>query len=186
LTNVKIYGADTGPERWFRADVDGVERFWRNIFGGMASARFHRPPAGLGLTETAQANIRSMRTLMDEMNVFTCEAHNDLLSDRKPNEAYCLANPGKEYAVYFPDGGEVTLGISDVKGNMKAKWLDIAQSKWETQQTLETGRSVTLRAPQSGPWVVLVSKMRTGGSAFKGPVEPQRGVQLRDKRGRGK
>ena len=186
LTNVKIYGADTGPERWFRADVDGVERFWRNIFGGMASARFHRPPAGLGLTETAQANIRSMRTLMDEMDVFTCEAHNDLLSDRKPNEAYCLANPGEQYAVYFPDGGEVTLDISDVKGGMKAKWLDIAQSKWKTQQTLIADRSVTLRAPQSGPWVVLVSKMRTGGSAFKGPVEPQRGVQLRDKRGRGK
>jgi hypothetical protein len=109
-----------------------------------------------------------MRTLMDEMDVFTCEAHNDLLSDRKPNEAYCLANPGEQYAVYFPDGGEVTLDISDVKGGMKAKWLDIAQSKWKTQQTLMADRSVTLRAPQSGPWVVLVGKMRAGGKADMG------------------
>ena len=89
----------------------------------------------------------------------------------------------RQYAVYFPDGGEATLDISDIKGNMKANWLDIAQSKWETQQILEAGRSVAL---QSGPWVVLVSKMRAGGSAFKGPVEPQRGVQLKNKRGKGK
>jgi len=164
LTNVKIYGADTGPERWFRADVDGVERFWRNIFGGMASARFHRPPYGLGLTDKAQANIHSLRLLTDDMDIFTCAARNDLLPDRKPNEAYCLANPGKEYAVYFPNGGEVTLDISDLKGIAKAKWLDIAQSKWKTQQTLEVGRGVVLRVPQSGPWAVLVSKMRAGGS----------------------
>ena len=79
LTNVKIYGADTGPERWFRADVDGVERFWRNIFGGMASARFHRPPAGLGLGKKAQVNIKSLRKITDELDIFTCAARNDLL-----------------------------------------------------------------------------------------------------------
>lgn len=61
----------------------------------MASARFHRPDSGLGLGEKAQANIRSMRRLTDKMDVFTCGPHNDLLSDRKPNEAYCLAKPGR-------------------------------------------------------------------------------------------
>ena len=73
---------------------------------------------------------------------------------------------GRRDVVYFPDGGEVTLDISNVKGGMKVKWLDITQSKWETQQTLEAGRDVALRAPQSGPWVVLVSKMRAGSNVF--------------------
>ncbi|MCK4629628.1 MAG: hypothetical protein KAT56_11540, partial [Sedimentisphaerales bacterium] len=163
LTNVKIYGADTGPQRWFRTDVDGVERFWRNIFGGMASARFHRPPAGLGLGKKAQANIRSMRILTDDMDIFTCAAHNDLLSDRKPNEAYCLANPGKEYAVYFPDGGEVKLDISSLKRPCIIRWLEISTSKWKTQQTVSAERSVTLRPPGSGPWVVLL--VRHGATA---------------------
>ncbi|MCM8776464.1 MAG: hypothetical protein NC930_09005, partial [Candidatus Omnitrophica bacterium] len=42
---------------------DGVERFWRNILGGSASARFHRPPAGNGLNERAKASIKAARLL---------------------------------------------------------------------------------------------------------------------------
>ena len=40
INNIKIYGADGGR---FGSTQDGLERFWRNIFGGFASARFHRP-----------------------------------------------------------------------------------------------------------------------------------------------
>jgi len=158
LTNVKIYGADTGPERWFRADVDGVERFWRNIFGGMASARFHRPPYGLGLSSKAQAHIKSLRMLTNGTGIFTCAPHNDLLSGRKPNEAYCLVNPGKEYAVYFPDGGEVGLDLSGVTAAFAVKWLDIDHGKWKKQRSLQGGRRVPLRSPGNGHWTVLLVK----------------------------
>ncbi len=89
LNNVKIYGADEYGR--FGNDRDGMERFWRNIFGGLASARFHRPTSGLGLGKKAQANIRSMRMLTDKMDIFTCAPHNELLSNRKPNEAFSNA-----------------------------------------------------------------------------------------------
>ena len=153
LNNVKIYGADTGR---FGNDRDGMERFWRNIFGGMASARFHRPDSGLGLGKKAQANIRSMRLLTDKMNVFTCAPHNDLLSDRKPNEAYCLAKPGKEYAVYFPDGGEVTLDISSLKKPVTVRWLDIMKCRWADAERIEAKSKLTLRCPSRGYWAVLI------------------------------
>jgi hypothetical protein len=55
-----------------------------------------------------------------------------------------------------------TGSLRGVAGSFGAEWLDIAQSKWETQQTLEDGRDVVLRAPQSGPWVVLFAN---GGEA---------------------
>jgi len=153
LNNVKIYGADTGR---FGNDRDGMERFWRNIFGGMASARFHRPTSGLGLGKKAQANIRSMRMLTSKMDVFTCEPHNDLLSDRQPNEAYCLANPGKEYAVYFPNGGEVSLDITSMKKPVTIQWLDIMNCKWTDTQRTEGKSKLTLRCPSQGYWAVLV------------------------------
>jgi len=171
LTNVKIYGADTGPERWFRADVDGVERFWRNIFGGMASVRFHRPPAGLGLGKKAQANIESLRMLTNQMDIFTCTARNDLLSDRKPDEAYCLANPGKEYAVYFPDGGEVVLDIGLLKEPATIRWLEISTSKWGKQQTLKSAQSVTLHPPESASaWVALLVRRGVAANRPAGDV----------------
>ena len=41
INNVKIYGANSGR---YGSTRDAQERFWRNIFGGLASSRFHRPP----------------------------------------------------------------------------------------------------------------------------------------------
>ncbi len=153
LNNVKIYGADTGR---FGNDRDGMERFWRNIFGGLASARFHRPDSGLGLGEKAQANIRSMRLITDKIYIFNCAPNNDLLSDREYNEAYCLANPGKEYAVYFPDGGEVTLNISALKKSAAVQWLNIMKFEWSDTQNIEGKSKLKLKCPSQGYWAVLI------------------------------
>jgi hypothetical protein len=153
LNNVKIYGADTGR---FGNDRDGMERFWRNIFGGLASARFHRPDSGLGLGDKAQANIRSMRMITDRMNVFKCKPNNELLSDREDNEAYCFANPGTEYAVYFPNGGEVTLDISTTNKPVTVLWLDIMNSKWSGRKRIRDKSRITLSCPSDGYWAVLV------------------------------
>ncbi|MDE0482410.1 MAG: hypothetical protein OXI67_07545 [Candidatus Poribacteria bacterium] len=157
MNNVKIYGADTGK---YGTTRNGLERFWRNIFGGLASARFHRPPNGLGLTETAQASIKSMRTITDEMDVFTCEPRNDLLSNREENEAYTLANPGKEYAVYFPKGGSVDLNLSaggktDTK-TVTIRWLSIHHSRWRQKEEIPFSDTITLTAPTEAHWAVLV------------------------------
>ncbi|MCP4257945.1 MAG: hypothetical protein GY774_10520 [Planctomycetes bacterium] len=153
LNNVKIYGADTGR---FGKDRDGMERFWRNIFGGLASARFHRPASGQGLGNNAQSNIRSMRMITDRMNVFTCSPSKNLLSDREDNEAYCFANPGTEYAVYFPKGGEVTLDISAMKKSVTVRWLDVMKSKWSGRKRIKGKSKITLTCPSQSYWAVLV------------------------------
>jgi hypothetical protein len=137
LNNVKIYGADGGA---FGDDRDAMERFWRNIMGGLASSRFHRPHHGLGLNEKARANIRSLRMLTDEMTFYRCEPQNDLLSDRDDNEAYCFGNPGSEYAVYFPRGGSVALDASATKKKaLTVRWLDIMTSTWSEPTRVESG-----------------------------------------------
>ena len=153
--NIKIYGADEGR---FGNTRDGLERFWRNIFGGMASSRFHRPPSGQGLNEAAQAHIKSMRMLTDSMDIFTSEPHNDLLSNRKENGAYATANPGKEYAVYFPSGDSVEIDLNAVQGRVKAKWLDITASLWAKEEMLKGGGLVTLSPPGTGHWAVLIRR----------------------------
>ena len=156
INNTKIYGADTGPD-WASNDRDATERFWRNLFGGSASSRFHRPPTGLGLSEKAQHHIRSARMLTDAMNVFLCAPRNDLLSERSPNEAYCLAEPGKQGAVFFPDGGAVRLDLSTPKGTLQVRWLDIASSAWQEPQTVIGGGTLELRTPGPGHWAALVT-----------------------------
>ena len=162
MNNVKIYGADTGP---YGTERDGLERFWRNIFGGMASARFHRPPAGIGLSERAQAHIQSARMLTDAVNVFACEPHNDLLSEREENGAYCMANvsqPGgltREAALFFTRPGSVVLDTSTMRGDRVVRWLDIARRTWLDAQRVAPGDRLLLETPGEGMQAVVV---RTG------------------------
>jgi len=160
MNSVKIYGANSGR---YGSTRDAQERFWRNIMGGLASSRFHRPPSGLGLNAIAQAHIRSLRMLTDEIHVFSCEPHNDLLQNRSWNEAYCLANPGKEWAVFFPDGGNVLLDVSHAGGKRLAlRWLDIRRSTWHEEisgEALAVDADGFLRLvtpTEEGYWAALV------------------------------
>ena len=159
LNNVKIYGGTIG--RWTTSVEEGTRRFWRNIFGGLATSRFHRDgPSpmffGAGLSETAQTHILSMRMFTDEMNIFSCSPANELLGNREPNEAYCIAEAGKQYSLYFPDGGEVTVDLSEASGNMEIRWLNIQESSWMTEKTITEPGFVNIAAPGRGQWAALI------------------------------
>jgi hypothetical protein len=90
------------------------------------------------------------------MNVFACEPRNDLLSDRSPNPAYCLAEPGRQYAVYFPNGGEVKLDVSAAREPLQVRWLDIDRGAWQEPQTVDGGGTLELKTPGEGHWAVVV------------------------------
>lgn len=157
LNNVKVYGADGGR---FGDNRDGGERFWRNILGGMASARFHRPPSGLGLSEPAQAHLTSARMLTRAFDVVSARPANELLSNREEDEAYAMAEPGLAHAVFFPDGGEVDLDVGGVTGGrpLRVQWLDVRASRWHEPKafTPDGDGRLRLRPPGDGFWAVLV------------------------------
>lgn len=92
INTVKTYGAD--GNKFGHNDQDGVERFLRHILAGFASARFHRPPSGLGLSAKAQSVIKAVRKLESLIHPWELSPQMDLLSHREKNEAYLAANPG--------------------------------------------------------------------------------------------
>ncbi|GAI10408.1 unnamed protein product, partial [marine sediment metagenome] len=52
VNSTKIYGSDRGQGSWLDRGITtehAVQTFFRNVLGGFASSRFHRPPSGLGL-----------------------------------------------------------------------------------------------------------------------------------------
>jgi hypothetical protein len=156
MNSVKIYGANTGR---YGSTRDAQERFWRNIFGGFSSSRFHRPPSGLGLNKIAQANIQSMRMLTNELNIFACEPHQDLLQNKSWDEAYCTANPGVEYAVFFPDGGDILLDVTSVADKFFTRWLDIRKCQWTDEALISSAKNnfIRLSTPtEEGYWAVLL------------------------------
>jgi len=153
LNNVKIYGADGGR---FGNSRDAVERFWRNVFGGHASSRFHRPDSGLGLGERARRMIRSAREVTDAFDVFESTPRNELLARREDNEAYCLAAPGGTYAVYFPRDGEVTLNTAESTRSLTLRWYDIDRGKWQDEKSVASTAPLVLKTPGPGQWAAVI------------------------------
>ncbi len=165
--HTKIYGSGYhtfgtgGPE-------DGVERFWRDILGGSAGARFHRPGSGNGLNDRAKACIQAARLLESRIKFWDITPHMELLSDREPNEAYVAANLGKCYAVYFTNAGSVGLDLTQAPGKYSITWLSVSMGRAVESsakggyrlmdKTLEGGGIVTLSAPYKGGWVAAIAK----------------------------
>ena len=54
-----------------------------------------------------------------KMNMAEMIPHNDLAST-----PYCLANPGKEYLIFLPDGNTVTVNLSGEPGPFVIEWFN--------------------------------------------------------------
>ena len=164
--HVKIYGSGYhrfgtgGPE-------DGVERFWRNILGGSAAARFHRPDAGNGLNDWAKCAIKAARLLEGQIPFWTMTPCMDLLTCRSENDAYAVQSP-KGYAIYFTCGGSVDVDLSGGSDLFELSWISVSMGlTTETAQgggykpmekNVEGGGVVSLAAPYKGGWIAVLAK----------------------------
>jgi len=172
INHVKCYHFNwpTGAsfqDRTSPTDAEAGAKFWRVVFGGGASVRFHRHtptrPGGLregfGLAPEGQRHLRSMREFVDAVHVFSMNPRNNLLSERVENEAYCLAKPGLEYAVFFTgDGdGRVRIELAPSKSPLQLCWLDIATSHWGQKTTVSRRGDHMLKTPGSGHWVAVLT-----------------------------
>ena len=166
LNTVKTYGADGGR---FGNNRDGLERWWRHVIGGAASARFHRKDSGLGLSDPAKASLRAARKLESLIKLWDVEPANHLLSDRENNEAYLAAKPGQAYALYFIDGGTVGLDLKDAPGRFEVHWVEIGTGEWGKRESLAGGAVVKLSAPAKGHWAAAIVKSKEA-SSINGPL----------------
>ncbi len=155
INNVKIYGADIS-QIWSGSVREGQERFWRNIFAGHASVRFHRPDAGIGLSELAQRNIQSLKMLTESVDFFGFKPANQLLGERASNEAYCMSNDQGQYLLYFPSGGVIQLRIPRQEYNMRV--LRINQSYWMEPKKVKYPGVVA--APHDEAWAFLIEEIK--------------------------
>lgn len=157
LNNVKVYGNDDGRHQ---TTQNAIESFVRNVLFGAASVRFHRPTSGQGLNKIAQHVVKSMRIYVAESDFFNAQPSNHLLSDREENEAFCRAIESKEYAIYFPKGGDVTLETTIKNGQISIKWLDILNSKWteSTSLTIKDFKT-TIKAPGDENWLAFLETL---------------------------
>jgi hypothetical protein len=81
--------------------------------------------------------------------------HNTLASTR-----FCLADPGRAYVVFLPDGGKATVDLTACQGKLDVEWLDPAKDKAHPADPVDGGAKRTLTAPFKGEAVVYVHASR--------------------------
>ncbi len=83
--------------------------------------------------------------------------HNELIVEGK--DAYCLADPGNDYAVYLRNGGSVTLKLPRTDGKTFAvEWLNPDTGEYYSEGRVVNGGTVTLTTPSfpEKDWVARV------------------------------
>lgn len=155
INTVKTYGADGGTHGNTNNGIDG---WWRHVIGGAASARFHRPPSGLGLSELSMNSVKAAREIEKISPFWELTPNNDLISEREENEAYLTTKPGEVYVVFFPDFGEVTLDLSNYTSVFSLKWMDVRKGEWFSEENISGGNRNTLTTPGENEWVAVVYK----------------------------
>ncbi len=71
---------------------------------------------------------------------------------------FCLANPGQEYLVYLPEGGEVTVDLSAVSGELAVEWMRAVDGTTTPGGAVAGGAKRALKAPFDGDAVLYMRK----------------------------
>jgi hypothetical protein len=101
--------------------------------------------------EALRTNLGYTRQFAERMNLAAMTPQEELSSTR-----YCLANPGKEYLVYLPDGGPVTVDVSADKGELAVEWFNPASGKSVVGGAIRGGERRKLEAPFAGAAVLYL------------------------------
>jgi hypothetical protein len=159
VNHVKIYGRDSFD--WMNrgmSSATGVETFFRNIIGGLASSRFHRPPYGMGLDRMTMNCIRTIRKIEETVKMWDIDPRMDLLHDNGENLAYLAAKEGESYVVYFTGQGSVSLDLIGQNDTFTVKWIDIENTDWSRTGEIKGGRMVKLEAISGHSSFAVLSK----------------------------
>jgi hypothetical protein len=95
-----------------------------------------------------------IRKISTEVDLVNMTPHSELSTT-----TYCLANPGNEYIIFFPESGKATVNLSHVKGEMNVEWFipDLNQTV-KGVRTIKGGYFAILEPPYVGPAVLILKK----------------------------
>ncbi|MBE0542782.1 MAG: hypothetical protein IH623_15605 [Verrucomicrobia bacterium] len=103
--------------------------------------------------DPVRASMGHTRRLAERLELAALTPRADLASSR-----YCLADPGRQYVVYLPEGGQVEVDLSVATEPLAVEWITPVDGKREAGRPAAGGGKHTLQAPFRGPAVLLVGK----------------------------
>ena len=118
-------------------------------------ARFGSPPEPDPEWDGIRRQMGYTRAISERMDLRTAVPSSELAST-----GFCLSSPGKEYLVYLPDGGSVTVDLTATSGSLAVEWLNPVDGTSVSGEEAEGGTSRKFDAPFDGDAVLFVTSTR--------------------------
>jgi hypothetical protein len=92
--------------------------------------------------ETLRKAMGHTRMIATQINLAAMVPRDDLASTR-----FCLADPGREYLVYLPEGGETVVDLSGASGLFRVAWINPIEGTTTRSDAIAGGPSGISRLP---------------------------------------
>ena len=136
-----------------------VDWVWKSFVRGH-NPIFMDPYDGLVLGQPADPRWEPIRVAMghtrrlaDRLNLAAMAP-----ADAIASSGYCLAAPGREYVVYVPGGGTVSVDLSAAKGSVSVEWFEPATGRTTAARDTAGGGRQEFEAPFSGSAVLYLKR----------------------------
>lgn len=144
-----------GDETWaWKSFCRGYHVLYMDRFSDMPWTFFEHPVWPLPSNKALRREMGRILALAEQMNLAEMTPRNRLSST-----GYCLANPGREYVVYQPEGGPFSLRLR--AGRYECLWHDPGSGKSAGRTSVRsTGARVEVRPPIAGGVVAHLRRER--------------------------
>ena len=129
----------------------GWDVVWKNFTRGH-NVIFMDPEDAHPERVVARWAMGHARRYAQRLNLARARPHPGLASS-----GYCLADPKREFVVYQPGGGSVTVDLSRAPGVLRGEWLNPMTGR-TSATSVRGGRRTTLSPPFSGAAVLYLRK----------------------------
>lgn len=148
LSDTDHLWGEGGDEHWvWKSFLRGLNPIYMDR---MVSLTAHADADLPGAEESRQA-MGQTRRIAERMDLAAMTPHNALASTE-----YCLANPGREYLVYLPEGGEATVDLSAAKGPLAAEWIHPVTGQTIETSAVQGGEKHPFKPPFTGDAVLYL------------------------------
>lgn len=102
--------------------------------------------------DPVRLNLGYTRRYAERMDLAKAVPRDDLASTQ-----YCLAQPGVDYLVYLPEGGEVEVDLSAAAGDFAVEWLNPETGDTSPGAAVSGGRQCAFTAPFAGDAILFIA-----------------------------
>jgi hypothetical protein len=103
--------------------------------------------------EMLRQNLGYTRAYAERMNLAKAIPSTEIASTR-----YCLAEPGRTYLVYLPEGGTATVDLSAASARFAVEWFEPERGRTHPADTVKGGAKARLSAPFAGDAVLFLQR----------------------------